>query len=115
MINALGLFLSSKEHCLSSHARKNTKYMPDLYLQGLFIQDLDTKKWETAVLESTLPTTIVDMRHLTVKRTPLNPAYQQLQKEYREWYSARLEDEFNSHLRPSELSSAPASRSTEWK
>ncbi|KAI8144059.1 C9orf72-like protein family-domain-containing protein [Fennellomyces sp. T-0311] len=114
MINTLSLFLSPDERNRSSHARKNLKYMADLYLQGLLIQDLENMhvRLEVAVLDSNVPTTVVDMTRLTVKQTPLLPSYRKIQQEYRDWRKAQLEDDLARFLQPPSERSVTAS---EWK
>lgn len=67
------------------------KYIPDLYLQGLLAQDAEDL--ETVILQSMVPSTFVNMSRLTVKQTPLVPAYKKRQQEYRDWKSARVEEE----------------------
>ncbi|KAI9484740.1 hypothetical protein BDB00DRAFT_774328 [Zychaea mexicana] len=69
-------------------------------------------KLEVAVLESNVPTTIVDMSRLLVKQTPLLPAYRKLQKEYRDWVKVQLEDDLSRYLQPPSERSAS---SAEWK
>ncbi|KAF7721095.1 hypothetical protein EC973_005413 [Apophysomyces ossiformis] len=105
MINTLALFLSPEERNRSSHARKNHKYMPDLYLQGILIQDMEgtSSQMERVVLESVIPTTIVDMTRLIVKQTLLLPQYHQLHCQYQRWLMRRKEDE------------ASARPDSEWK
>ncbi|KAI8379106.1 uncharacterized protein BYT42DRAFT_495486, partial [Radiomyces spectabilis] len=51
-----------------------------------------------SVLNSDVPTTLVDMQRLTVKHTPLFPAYQQLQKRYHAWLDAKFEDELAAYV-----------------
>ncbi|CAO3703819.1 unnamed protein product [Rhizopus stolonifer] len=96
MINTLSLFLSFKELSRSCHARKCHRYMPDLYLQGLLIKDVEdmVPRIELAVLDSIVPTTLVDMTRLVVKRTPLYGQYQQLRTSYQEAVFHKLEDGF---------------------
>ncbi|KAG2225946.1 hypothetical protein INT45_006642 [Circinella minor] len=118
MINTLSLFLSPEERNRSSHARKNLKYMADLYLQGLLIQDMENIqfKLDMAVLDSNIPTTIVDMSKLTVKQTPLFPQYRKLQKDYRNWVKVQLEDDLIKYLQPpSERSTSSGITYPEWK
>ena len=118
MINTLSLFLSPEERNRSSHARKNLKYMADLYLQGLLIQDMENMRFklDMAVLDSNVPTTIVDMSKLTVKQTPLFPQYRKLQKDYRDWVKIQLEDDLVKYLQPpSERSTSSGMTYPEWK
>jgi hypothetical protein len=100
VINTLALFLSLEERSRSSHARKHHHYMPDLYLQGLLIQDaeeMDTKV-EIAVLDSTVPTTLVDMTRLIVRKTPLFNSYDQLKLQYYTASSFKLEENFANFI-----------------
>ncbi|CAO0793792.1 unnamed protein product [Mucor circinelloides] len=96
VINTLALFLSLEERSRSSHARKHHHYMSDLYLQGLLIQDVEEMetKVEIAVLDSTVPTTLVDMTRLIVRKTPLFNSYHQLKSQYHAAVSSKLEDNF---------------------
>ncbi|KAL9557107.1 hypothetical protein MBANPS3_001564 [Mucor bainieri] len=96
VINTLALFLSLEERSRSSHARKHHHYMPDLYLQGLLIQDVEgmETKVEIAVLDSTVPTTLVDMTRLIVRKTPLFTSYHQLKSQYHTAVASKLEDNF---------------------
>lgn len=85
--------------------------MPDLYLQGLllqvsilgiykwvefdlFLQDIEESKikLELAVLESTLPTTLVDVTRLIVRKTPLYHGYNHLRSQFRALNSSKLEE-----------------------
>ncbi|KAI8081719.1 C9orf72-like protein family-domain-containing protein [Halteromyces radiatus] len=95
VINTLALFLSSEEKSRSSHARKHHKYMPDLYLQGLLLQDMEDMKirLETALLKSPVPTTLVDLNKLQVKQTLLQPGYRQLMYQCHDVFLNRLEDD----------------------
>ncbi|KAG1055613.1 hypothetical protein G6F46_004173 [Rhizopus delemar] len=95
MINTLSLLLSLKERNRSSHARKHHRYMPDLYLQGLLVKDIEEMepRIELAVLDSIVPTTLVDMTRLVVKRTPLYNQYQQLRQSYQAAVFSKLEND----------------------
>jgi hypothetical protein len=48
---------------------------------------------ELAVLDSTAPTTLVDMTRLIVRRTPLFTDYTKLKSSYYEAVSSKLEDD----------------------
>lgn len=48
---------------------------------------------ELAVLDSIVPTTLVDMTRLVVKRTPLYSQYQQLRKSYQAAVFSKLEND----------------------
>ncbi|CAO3617746.1 unnamed protein product [Cunninghamella blakesleeana] len=108
VINTLALFLSPEEKSRSSHARKNHKYMPDLFLQGLLLQDLENAKTrlEIEVLESPTPTTIVDLDKLQIKQTVLQPAYRRLKYQWHDTFLNKLEEDFShfittgSHMKP---------------
>lgn len=105
MINTLSLFLSPDERNRSSHARKNLQYIADLYLQGLLIQevqDMETRL-ETAILESSIPTTVVDMTKLTVKQTPLFLEYVELRREYFKWVESRLDNDLAEYVSQSDI------------
>ncbi|KAI7853340.1 hypothetical protein BDC45DRAFT_442171 [Circinella umbellata] len=73
-------------------------------------------KLDMAVLDSNVPTTIVDMSKLTVKQTPLFPQYRKLQKDYRDWVKVQLEDDLVKYLQPpSERSTSSGITYPEWK
>lgn len=113
VINTLALFLSLEERSRSSHARKHHHYMPDLYLQGLLIQDaeeMDTKV-EIAVLDSTVPTTLVDMTRLIVRKTPLFNSYDQLKLQYYTASSFKLEENFANFINDN---SATVNNMNDW-
>ncbi|CAO3592733.1 unnamed protein product [Absidia cylindrospora] len=99
VINTLALFLSTEEKSRSSHARKHHKYMPDLYLQGLLLQDMeDTKtRLETVVLKSPVPTTLVDLNKMQIKQTVLQPGYRRLAYQYHDTFLSRLEDDIYAY------------------
>ncbi|CAO3630967.1 unnamed protein product [Mucor fragilis] len=113
VINTLALFLSLEERSRSSHARKHHHYMPDLYLQGLLIQDVEEMetKVEIAVLDSTVPTTLVDMTRLIVRKTPLFNSYHQLKSQYHAAVASKLEDNFASFANDS---SATVNNMNDW-
>ncbi|KAG0170507.1 hypothetical protein DFQ30_002373 [Apophysomyces sp. BC1015] len=69
--------------------------MPDLYLQGILIQDMEgtISQLERAVLNSVVPTTMVDMTRLVVKQTLLFPQYRELHSQYQKWLMCRKDDE----------------------
>lgn len=48
---------------------------------------------ELAVLDSIVPTTLVDMTRLVVKRTPLYNQYQQLRQSYQAAVFSKLEND----------------------
>lgn len=103
--------------------------MPDLYLQGLLIQvrnqlcnnnkkritsnlihfkkdveEMNTKV-EIAVLDSTVPTTLVDMNRLIVRKTPLYKKYNQLRTYYHGAVSSKLEENLINYISDSSISS----------
>ncbi|CAO3631329.1 unnamed protein product [Mucor hiemalis] len=100
VINTLALFLSPEERSRSSHARKHHHYMPDLYLQGLLIQDVQEMETriESAVLDSTVPTTLVDMTRLVVRKTPLYNSYSQLKSQFDLAVSSKLEENLTNYV-----------------
>ncbi|KAI9282253.1 C9orf72-like protein family-domain-containing protein [Sporodiniella umbellata] len=110
MINTLSLFLSSKEKSRSCHARKSHRYIPGLYLQGLLIKDVEDMcpRIELAVLDSIVPTTLVDMTRIVVKKTPLYHHFQRLRASYQNALFSKLEDGFacryNNRLQMSDWS-----------
>jgi hypothetical protein len=74
--------------------------MPDLYLQGLLIQDVEEMETriELAVLDSIIPTTLVDMTRLIVRKTPLYTSYNQLKSQYHSAVSAKLEENLVNYM-----------------
>lgn len=78
--------------------------MPDLYLQGLLIQDVEEMETriELAVLDSIVPTTLVDMTRLIVRKTPLYTSYNQLRSQYKSAISAKLEENLVSYINDGE-------------
>ncbi|KAI9016570.1 hypothetical protein CLU79DRAFT_318362 [Phycomyces nitens] len=90
--------------------------MADLYLQGLLIEDMEdaNTKLETKVLQSTLPTTLVDMTRLVVKQTPLFPSYHQHQTQYLAHIDSKLDEELCLFASDQTRSSVPNTDSG-WK
>ncbi|KAG0203246.1 hypothetical protein BGX28_004428 [Mortierella sp. GBA30] len=104
MINTLALFLSPEDRAKSCHARKQHRYLPDLFLQGIYTPSIGkqthsptTIDAETGlplrrvernsrlyhILSSPFPTTIVDTVRCTVEQTERFPKYTALRSEYR--------------------------------
>ncbi|KAG0343362.1 hypothetical protein BG004_005360 [Podila humilis] len=105
MINTLALFLSAEDRAKSCHARKQHRYLPDLFLQGIYTPSVgkqghssgvavdggtghNTRKLESAsrlyhILSSPFPTTIVDTVRCKVEQTERFPKYTTLRCEYR--------------------------------
>lgn len=55
-------------------------------------------KIEIAVLDSALPTTLVDLTRLIVRKTPLYADYQQLKSQYYTAMSSKLEDNLLNYI-----------------
>ncbi|KAI9359035.1 hypothetical protein BD770DRAFT_320178 [Pilaira anomala] len=55
-------------------------------------------KIEIAVLDSTLPTTLVDLTRLIVRKTPLYADYHQLKSQYYTAMSSKLEDNLLNYM-----------------
>lgn len=53
---------------------------------------------ELAVLDSTVPTTLVDMTRLIVRKTPLYSHYDQLKSQYYSAVSIKLEDNLSNYV-----------------
>ncbi|KAF8975417.1 hypothetical protein BGZ46_009133 [Entomortierella lignicola] len=107
MINTLALFLSAEDRAKSCHARKQHRYLPDLFLQGIYTPSIgkqshtnsgngidgespsssNPSKSERArlyhILSSPFPTTIVDTVRCKVEQTERFPKYSILRSEYR--------------------------------
>ncbi|KAK3835264.1 MAG: C9orf72-like protein family-domain-containing protein [Linnemannia elongata] len=105
MINTLALFLSAEDRAKSCHARKQHRYLPDLFLQGIYTPSIGkesntsgtTIDAETGlplrksdrcnrlyhILSSPFPTTIVDTVRCKVEQTERFPKYTALRSEYR--------------------------------
>ncbi|KAF9151392.1 hypothetical protein BG015_006725 [Linnemannia schmuckeri] len=104
MINTLALFLSAEDRAKSCHARKQHRYLPDLFLQGIYTPSIGkqsntsgtTIDAETGlslrksdrcnrlyhILSSPFPTTIVDTVRCKVEQTERFPKYTALRSEY---------------------------------
>lgn len=103
MINTLALFLSAEDRAKSCHARKQHRYLPDLFLQGIYTPSVGkqhssgvvidgelgpTRKNDQTnrlyhILSSPFPTTIVDTVRCKVEQTERFPKYTALRSEYR--------------------------------
>lgn len=105
MINTLALFLSPEDRAKSCHARKQHRYLPDLFLQGIYTPSIGKQSnasgtaidAETGlplhrsdrcnrlyhILSSPFPTTIVDTVRCKVEQTERFPKYMALRSEYR--------------------------------
>lgn len=103
MINTLALFLSAEDRAKSCHARKQHRYLPDLFLQGIYTPSVGkqhgsgvvidgelgpTRKTDQTnrlyhILSSPFPTTIVDTVRCKVEQTERFPKYTALRAEYR--------------------------------
>ncbi len=53
---------------------------------------------ELAVLDSILPTTLVDMTRLVVRKTPLYNNYNQLKSQYYSAVSTKLEENLTNYI-----------------
>ncbi|KAF9428103.1 hypothetical protein BGZ94_003372 [Podila epigama] len=105
MINTLALFLSAEDRAKSCHARKQHRYLPDLFLQGIYtpsvgkqghsggivfdgetghaVRKSDQSNRLYHILSSPFPTTIVDTVRFKVEQTERFPRYTALRAEYR--------------------------------
>lgn len=105
MINTLALFLSAEDRAKSCHARKQHRYLPDLFLQGIYTPSIGKQPHSSGttidaetglpyrrvernnrlyhILSSPFPTTIVDTVRCTVEQTERFPKYTALRSEYR--------------------------------
>ncbi|KAF9113327.1 hypothetical protein BGX27_001777 [Mortierella sp. AM989] len=109
MINTLALFLSAEDRAKSCHARKQHRYIPDLFLQGIYTPNIGKQSQsssgngidgETGLLSSSMfrksekarlyhilsspyPTTIVDTVGFKVEQTERFPKYSVIRSEYR--------------------------------
>ncbi|KAL0074626.1 hypothetical protein J3Q64DRAFT_1649067 [Phycomyces blakesleeanus] len=77
------------------------------------MEDTNTKL-ETKVLQSSLPTTLVDMTRLVVKQTPMFPSYNQHQNQYLAYINSKLDEELCIFASGQTRSSAPSADSG-WK
>lgn len=53
---------------------------------------------ESAVLDSTVPTTLVDMTRLIVRKTPLYNSYNQLKSQFDLAVSSKLEENLTNYI-----------------
>lgn len=53
---------------------------------------------ESAVLDSTVPTTLVDMTRLIVRKTPLYNSYSQLKSQFDLAVSSKLEENLTNYV-----------------
>jgi len=106
MINTLALFLSPADRAKSCHARKQHRYLPDLFLQGIYTPSIGKQQQSSTgqaideetglpyrkvdrngrlyhILSSPFPTTIVDTVNCKVEQTERFPKYTALRSEYR--------------------------------
>ncbi|KAI7822689.1 hypothetical protein BC939DRAFT_177100 [Gamsiella multidivaricata] len=104
MINTLALFLSAEDRAKSCHARKQHRYLPDLFLQGIYTPSIgkqshtgtgvDGENGQSSrksdknnrlyhILTSPFPTTIVDTVRCKVEQTERLPKYSILRSDYR--------------------------------
>jgi hypothetical protein len=68
------------------------------------VEEMDTKV-EIAVLDSTVPTTLVDMNRLIVRKTPLYKTYNQLRAYYHAAVSSKLEENLVNYISDTNTSS----------
>ncbi|KAF9168284.1 hypothetical protein DFQ26_000115 [Actinomortierella ambigua] len=120
MINTLALFLSAEERAKSCHARKQHRYIPDLYLQGIYTPSIGRNGHGGGggggqdggeagggfggggsyvrpiryhhILCSRYPTTIVDTVRCTVEQTEGFPGYASRRSDFRREYTKNLVD-----------------------
>ncbi|KAG0323786.1 hypothetical protein BGZ99_002498 [Dissophora globulifera] len=104
MINTLALFLSAEDRAKSCHARKQHRYLPNLFLQGIYTPSIgkqshagnsvDGDTYHSSrksdrngrlyhILSSPFPTTIVDTVRCKVEQTERLPKYSVLRSDYR--------------------------------
>jgi len=79
MIETLSLFLSADDRLKSSYTRVGEPYAPDLLLQGLLKPE---KVSEVDVIQSLLPTTVIDLVTKQITRTHPYHVHKVLRKEY---------------------------------
>ncbi|KAG0225009.1 hypothetical protein BGX31_007795 [Mortierella sp. GBA43] len=113
MINTLALFLSAEDRAKSCHARKQHRYIPDLFLQGIYTPNIGKQAYsgtgmdgETGqssrrsdkhgrlhhILSSPFPTTIVDTVRCKVEQTEGLPKYSTLRSEYQKEQAKNVVD-----------------------
>lgn len=70
-----------------------------MYLYTVYkdVEEMETRV-ELAVLDSTVPTTLVDMTRLIVRKTPLYTNYNQLKSQYHCAVSTKLEDNLSNYI-----------------
>lgn len=67
------------------------------YMDYKDVEEMETRV-ELAVLDSTVPTTLVDMTRLVVRKTPLYVHYDQLKSQYHSAVSIKLEDNLSNYI-----------------
>jgi len=78
-IDSLSLFLTtSSEKKRSSHVVANRNYVPDLVLQGIETTNIP----DEVVIQSMLPSTLIDLTTMTVRQTHPFHEYSVLRREY---------------------------------
>ncbi|KAK3807612.1 MAG: C9orf72-like protein family-domain-containing protein [Benniella sp.] len=113
MINTLALFLSAEDRAKSCHARKQHRYLPDLFLQGIYTPSIgkqghsgtgmDGEKGQGSrrldkngrlyhILSSPFPTTIVDTVRCKVEQTERLPKYSTLRSDYQKEHTKCVVD-----------------------
>ncbi|KAF9188546.1 hypothetical protein BGZ50_001268 [Haplosporangium sp. Z 11] len=121
MINTLALFLSPEDRAKSCHARKQHRYIPDLFLQGIYTPSIGKQPPQSSttamdgdngllfrrmdhsnrlyhILSSPFPTTIVDTVRCTVEQTERFPKYTTLRSEYRKEQTKTVIDQSITRL-----------------
>ncbi|KAG0254378.1 hypothetical protein BG011_005796 [Mortierella polycephala] len=121
MINTLALFLSPEDRAKSCHARKQHRYIPDLFLQGIYTPSIGKQPPQSSttamdgdngllfrrmdhsnrlyhILSSPFPTTIVDTVRCTVEQTERFPKYTTLRSEYRKEQTKTVLDQSITRL-----------------
>lgn len=119
MINTLALFLSAEDRAKSCHARKQHRYLPDLFLQGIYTPSIgkqghsgtgmDGEKGQGSrrsdkngrlyhILSSPFPTTIVDTVRCKVEQTEGLPKYSTLRSDYQKEHTKCVVDQTISRV-----------------
>lgn len=87
MIDTLSLFLSAEDRLKSSYTRVGASYAPDLILQGLIKPE---KVKDADVIQSLLPTTVIDLVTKQITRTHPYHVHRVLRKEFQKMELRKL-------------------------
>ncbi|CEP14529.1 hypothetical protein [Parasitella parasitica] len=91
---SLPMDCAKTSHTILDHESRQMLESPFIAKFGLLIQDVEemATKVEIAVLDSTVPTTLVDMTRLIVRKTPLFGSYDALKSQYHACSASKLEE-----------------------